>query len=127
MASINGNDIDAFRAKHYIPPINGSSDLNQKSEDVISVVGKLHDLEKKAFDILNTVPDNNATCSIQVKYSIKGIIQRTKKQLNNCIVNNANQENRLELNVRKKFYFLKQTVFSSRIFLILNRLIWIVH
>lgn len=104
MASINGNDIDAFRAKYFITPINGLGDLNQKSEEVANVVDKLKKLEKKASEILGGVPDNDSTCSIQVKYNINAIVQRAKKQCNCCIASHKNNENRLELNVRKKCY-----------------------
>lgn len=103
MASINEEDIKKFRAKIYIEPIDDLGDLNPKSKDVIDIVERLNALEKKGFDVLNTVPDNNATCSIQVKYFITSTIERAKRICNYCIEKHVNKdlEGRLELNVRR--------------------------
>lgn len=99
IASIDGNDIKAFRAKSYVEPVDGLQDLNANSTDVMSVFEKIKDLEQAGFDLLNTVPDNDATCSVQVKYYISTIINRAKEQCDYCVVRHVNRENLTELNV----------------------------
>lgn len=99
IASINGNDIKAFRAKYYEEPIDKLDDLNPTSEDVIEIYDKIAELEKKGFDVLGQVPDNGATCSIQIKFYINAIIERAKEQINYCVLKYLIKESRRELNV----------------------------
>lgn len=90
-----------FRAKNYIEPVNELNDLNPKSEDVIGVNNQIEELEKKGFDMLNRVPQNDATCSIQIKYYITAAINSAKEQCDYCVERHlVENENRLEMNVR---------------------------
>lgn len=103
MARINGEDITKFRAKNYVKPINELGDLNQKSKDVIDIVDRVSALEKKGFELLNSLPDNSTTCSVEAKYFITSTIERAKWIIGHCIEKHLNKENpdgRLELNVR---------------------------
>ncbi|XP_031624148.1 uncharacterized protein LOC116341313 [Contarinia nasturtii] len=102
VASIDASDIKEFRAKYYVEPVNDLSDLNETSIDVIGVFEKIKELEKRGFDMLNLVPDNGATCSIQVKYYISTIIERAKEQIDYCVEKHLNIDNRLELNTDQK-------------------------
>lgn len=99
MASIDADDIKAFRAKFYVAPVNNLNDLNENSSDVIDVFEKIKELEKNGFDMLNRVPDNGATCSVQVKYFISAIVERAKEQCDYCVEKHLKKDNRLELNV----------------------------
>lgn len=104
MSSIDGNDIRAFRARNSVEPINNIEDLDQKSSNVTNIFDQVKEMEKKGFDMLNKVPDNGATCSIQVKYYITTIIQQAKEQCDYCVERNVNKENPLNLNVSCPFY-----------------------
>lgn len=53
IASVNENDIRAFRAKYYEKPVDELDDLNPKSDDVIAIQEKIKALEGKAFDMIN--------------------------------------------------------------------------
>lgn len=99
IAVIDEDDIKVFRAKSYIEPIEHLQDLDANSTDVINIFEKINELDKNGFDLLNRVPDNNARCSVQVKFYINKIIERAKEQCDYCVVKNLNQENRKEFNV----------------------------
>lgn len=73
--------------------------MNSTSSDVIEILNEINGLEKNGFDLLNTVPDNGATCSVQVKFYITAIIDRAKEQCDYCIELNVNKENPSEMNV----------------------------
>lgn len=102
IVSINENDIKEFRAKTYVESINELNDLNQEQSDVIEIVDKIKELEQKGFDLLNTIPDNGATCSVQVKYYISAIIDRAKEQCDYCIEKSVKKESPSEMNVSNK-------------------------
>lgn len=84
---------------YYEEPVEKLEDLDPRSEDVIAILGQIKDLEKKGFDLLNTVPENGATCSIQVKFYITAVINRAKEQSDYCVLKNVKKETRRELNV----------------------------
>lgn len=73
--------------------------MNQTSPDVIEIVDKIKELEKNGFDLLNTVPDNGATCSVQAKFYISAIVDRAKEQCDYCIEMNVSKEKPSEMNV----------------------------
>lgn len=109
IATIKENDIKEFRAKSYVESINELKDLDSNLTDVIEILDKIKELEKKGFDLLNTVPDNGATCSVQVKFYITAIIDRAKEQCDYCIEIHVNKENPVDMNVswrRKSSYFI---------------------
>lgn len=65
---------------------------------------------------MNTVPDNHATCSVQVKFYISAIVQRAKEQTNYCVVKHLHKDSRREMNVSvcstwKKVPKLSKTIF----------------
>lgn len=98
-ASIDENDIKAFRAKNYVETVDELKDLNQTSNEVIGIYDKIKELQQKGYDMLVTVPDNGATCSIKVKYHITTFIERAKEHCDDCIEANLEDESPLELNV----------------------------
>lgn len=73
--------------------------MNSSQSDVIEILNEIKELERNGFDLLNTVPDNGATCSVQVKFYINAIIDRAKEQIDYCIEVNVNKENPSEMNV----------------------------
>lgn len=99
VVTIDEDDIKAFRARSYVEPVDELQDLDSNSTEVISMFDKIKELEKNGFDLLNTVPDNGATCSIQVKFYITAIIDRAKEQCDYCVLRNVNKENSTDLNV----------------------------
>lgn len=99
IVSIDENYIKAFRAKYYDEPVEKLEDLDPRSEDVIAILSQIKDLEKKGFDLLNTVPENGATCSIQLKFYITAVVNRAKEQSDYCVLRNLKKETRRELNV----------------------------
>lgn len=99
IAIITENDIKEFRAKTYVESINQLKDLDSNLTDVIEILDKIKELEKNGFDLLNTVPDNGATCSVQVKFYITAIIDRAKEHCDYCIKLNVNKENPVDMNV----------------------------
>lgn len=93
VAIITEDDIKAFRAKTYVESINELKDLNANLPDVIEIYDKIKELERSGVDLLNTVPDNGATCSVQVKFYITAIVDRAKEQCDFCIQTNVDKEN----------------------------------
>lgn len=97
--TIDEDDIKAFRAKNYVEPIDELQDLDSNSTEVMSILAKIQELDKNGFDLLNTVPDNGATCSIQVKFSISAIVDRAKEQCDYCVAKHLTKDNSTILNV----------------------------
>lgn len=98
MASITEEDIKEFRDKHYVEPINDLQDLDANSDDVKDVYEKIDELEKRGLELRNRVADNGATCSIQVRYYIKEIIERAKEHCDYCVLKNLNKGDESTLN-----------------------------
>lgn len=106
IASVNGDDIKAFRTKYYEEPIDELNDLNPKSDDVIGIFDKIKELENKGFDMLNMLPDVECTCCTQFKFYITTTIARAKEQTDYCVAKSVNKENRREMNVSWFFFLL---------------------
>lgn len=93
------NDLNEFRAKNRVVVVDELRDLNQNSTDVIAVYDKMKQLEQKGFELVVTVPDSGATCSVKVRYHISTIIERSKQECDDCVVANLEKEHQTELNV----------------------------
>lgn len=92
IAIITRNDMKLFREKQHEEPIDDLHDLEGDSDDIKEVIGKIKALDDKALNLRNRVADNGFTCSIQVKYYITEIVQRTKELCDYCVVQHLNKE-----------------------------------
>lgn len=99
VAILTENDIREFRAKTYVESIDELKDLDQNLPDVIETYDKLKELEKSGSDILTTVPDDGTTCSVQLKFYTKAIVDRAKEQCDFCIQANVSKESPVVMNV----------------------------
>lgn len=99
IAKIDADEIKAFREKNYVKVIAYLNDLNPNSNNMIEILNKITELDKNGFDLLNQVPENGATCAIQVKFYITAIINRAKEQCDYCVKKHVKEANRFDMNV----------------------------
>lgn len=101
IAVVTEDDIKAFRAQTYVESINELKDLDANLPDVLDIFDKIRELEKSGSELLMSVPDNGATCSVQVKFYINAIIDRAKEQCDFCVQLNVSKETPSVMNVSR--------------------------
>lgn len=124
---IDLDDIKEFRKRNYVEVIDTLSDLNPKSANVTAIIERIQKLEKDCNDVLLIVPDNGNACFIKIKYNLAAILNRVKEFCDQCIAQNLNDTNPLELNVSEYFFFyLKNFYWNTHdlCFRMINTNVW---
>lgn len=82
--------------------------MDSNLPNVIEILDKIRELESNGSDLIEKVPDNESTCSVQVKFYVSAIIDRAKEQCDYCIEMNLDKEKPTDMNVScKRFLSLE--------------------